>query len=186
MDEARRTILESRTRYEPAAVESRIFAAWEAARAFDADPDAPGEPYCIVVPPPNVTGSLHMGHALNGAVQDLLIRLRRMEGRNVLWQPGTDHAGIGTQVVVEKQLAAEGTSRQALGREAFEARVWRWREESGGQIIQQYKRLGASLDYRRERFTMDDAYARAVTEAFVRLYEKGAIYRDNYLVNWDV
>jgi valyl-tRNA synthetase len=182
----RRSALEERTRYEPAAIESRILARWLEGRAFEADPEAPGEPYCITVPPPNVTGSLHMGHALNGAVQDLLIRLKRMQGRNALWQPGTDHAGIGTQVVVEKQLAREGLTRHDLGRERFVERVWSWREETGSTIIEQYKRLGAALDYRRERFTMDEGYARAVLEVFVRLHAKGYIYRDDYLVNWSV
>ncbi len=184
MDGTRATLLAERTRYDAADVEARIFAAWQEARAFDADPDAGGEPYCICLPPPNVTGSLHMGHALNGAVQDTLIRLKRMQGRNVLWQPGTDHAGIATQMVVERQLAATGLSRHDLGREAFIERVWAWREETGSTIIEQYKRLGASMDYRRERFTMDADYARAVLDVFVRLHERGLIYRDNRLVNW--
>jgi valyl-tRNA synthetase len=184
MDSDRRALLDERTRYDAGAVESRIFAAWQDAHAFDAEPDAPGEPYCICLPPPNVTGSLHMGHALNGAVQDLLIRLKRMQGRNVLWQPGTDHAGIATQMVVERQLATEGTSRHDLGRDAFVERVWAWREATGSTIIEQYKRLGSSMDYRRERFTMDADYARAVTAVFVQLHERGLIYRDNRLVNW--
>jgi valyl-tRNA synthetase len=184
MDADRRAALEERTRYEPAATEARIFGRWEQARAFDAEPDAPGDPYCICLPPPNVTGSLHMGHALNGAVQDTLIRLRRMQGRNVLWQPGTDHAGIATQMVVERELAKEGVSRHDLGRDAFVERVWAWREATGSTIIEQYKRLGASMDYRRERFTMDADYAQAVLEVFVRLHERGFIYRDSRLVNW--
>jgi valyl-tRNA synthetase len=184
MESRRAALLAERTRYDAADVEARIFAAWQGAHAFDAEPDAAGEPYCICLPPPNVTGSLHMGHALNGAVQDTLIRLKRMQGRNVLWQPGTDHAGIATQMVVERQLAASGTTRHDLGREAFLERVWEWREETGSTIIEQYKRLGASMDYRRERFTMDADYARAVLEVFVRLHERGLIYRDNRLVNW--
>ena len=186
MDDARRAQLDDRTRYDAGEVEGRIFAAWQDAAAFASDPGAPGEPFAIVLPPPNVTGSLHMGHALNGAVQDLLIRLRRKQGRNVLWQCGTDHAGIATQMVVEKQLARQGLTRHDLGREAFVERVWEWRRETGSTIIEQYKRLGASMDYRRERFTMDEAYARAVQDVFVRLHERGLIYRDAYLVNWSV
>ena len=182
----RRAELEERTRYEAAEVEGRIFAQWQADGLFDARPDAPGEPYCIQLPPPNVTGSLHMGHALNGAVQDLLIRWQRMAGRNVLWQPGTDHAGIATQMVVERELAKEGKTRHDLGREAFVERVWAWKDATGSTIIEQYKRLGASMDYGRERFTMDEAYARAVQDVFVALHAKGWIYRDEYLVNWSV
>ena len=182
----RRAELEERTRYEAAEVESRIFADWQKADLFTADPAAPGDPYCIQLPPPNVTGSLHMGHALNGSVQDLLIRWRRMQGRNVLWQPGTDHAGIATQMVVERQLAADGITRHDLGREAFVERVWEWKESTGSTIIEQYKRLGTSMDYSRERFTMDDRYAPAVQQVFVELHERGYIYRDNYLVNWSV
>ncbi len=178
--------LEARTRYEAAEVESSVFARWLAARAFDAEPDAAGDPYCICLPPPNVTGSLHMGHALNGAIQDALIRLKRMQGRNVLWQPGTDHAGIATQMVVEKRLAETGETRHELGREEFERRVWAWREETGSTIIEQYKRLGASMDYRRERFTMDADYARAVLDVFIGLHERGYIYRAHRLVNWSV
>ncbi len=137
------------------------------------------------MPPPNVTGALHMGHALNGTYQDLLIRRARMQGRRAKWIFGTDHAGIATQVKVEQALEAEGTTKEELGREAFVERVWEWRAEYGGQIIEQFRSLGASLDYADERFTMDEAYARAVQEVFVRLYEKGLIYRDNYMVNWD-
>jgi valyl-tRNA synthetase len=184
MDCERRETLTERTRYVPGDVEQRIFDRWLANDAFAADPAAPGEPYCICLPPPNVTGSLHMGHALNGAVQDLLIRMKRMQGRNVLWQPGTDHAGIATQMVVERELAREGVSRHDLGRDRFVERVWQWRAETGSTIIEQYKRLGSSMDYQRERFTMDAAYARAVADVFVRLHERGYIYRDNRLVNW--
>src|SRR6478735_780526 len=184
MDAAGRQQLEERTRYEAGPVEQRILDAWLTSGAFDAEPDAPGEPYCIALPPPNVTGSLHMGHALNGTVQDSLIRLKRMQGRNVLWQPGTDHAGIATQRVVERELAAEGLTREQLGREKFVERVWAWRQATGSVIIEQYKRLGSSMDYRRERFTMDEQYAKAVLEVFVRLHERGFIYRDRRLVNW--
>ena len=186
MDEARREMLEATTRWDPAGAESRVFDAWLASGAFD--PPAEGSPeenFSIAIPPPNVTGALHMGHALNGTVQDALIRMRRMQGRNALWILGTDHAGIGTQMVVEKELRAAGTSREELGRDAFVERVWEWREEYGSQIVEQYKRLGASCDYERERFTLDEAYVRAVYRVFVALHEKGLIYRDNYLVNWD-
>jgi len=184
MDAQLRQGLEERTRYDAASVEPGIFERWMDAHAFDAEPDDPGEPYCIALPPPNVTGSLHMGHALNGTVQDSLIRLKRMQGRNVLWQPGTDHAGIATQRVVERELAAEGLTREQLGRERFVERVWEWRQATGSVIIEQYKRLGSSMDYRRERFTMDEQYAKAVLEVFVRLHERGFIYRDRRLVNW--
>jgi valyl-tRNA synthetase len=178
--------LEERTRYEPGDVEPRVFRRWEEAGVFSPAPAGEaGEPFAIAIPPPNVTGVLHMGHALNGTIQDSLIRLRRMQGRRTKWIFGTDHAGITTQIQVERQLAAEGTSREELGREAFEERVWEWRSEYGSRIVQQYKRLGASADYSDEHFTMDVAYARAVMQVFVRLFEKGLIYRDNYMVNWD-
>ena len=186
MDEERRAKLEATTRWDPAEVEGRVFAAWESSGAFDPPAEgAPAENYSIAIPPPNVTGALHMGHALNGTVQDSLIRMRRMQGRNALWILGTDHAGIATQAVVEKELRSQGTSRHDLGREAFVERVWEWREQYGGQIIEQYKRLGASCDYERERFTLDERYVRAVYKVFVALYRKGLIYRDNYMVNWD-
>jgi valyl-tRNA synthetase len=182
----RLTTLEERTRYEPADVEPRVFGRWEEAGIFSPAPaEDAGAPFAIAIPPPNVTGVLHMGHALNGAIQDALIRLRRMQGRRTKWIFGTDHAGITTQLQVERQLAAEGTSRTELGREAFEERVRRWRAEYGSRIVEQYKRLGASADYSDERFTMDDAYAHAVLHVFVRLFEKGLVYRDNYMVNWD-
>ncbi len=182
----RHKTLEERTRYEPADVESRVFARWQAARIFHPDPEGSAEQnYSIAVPPPNVTGSLHMGHALNGSIQDVLIRLARMRGKRAKWIYGTDHAGIAVQRQVEKALEAEGTSREELGREAFIERVWEWRREHGSTITEQYKRLGASLDYEDERFTMDDDYQRAVALVFVHLYEKGLVYRDNYLVNWD-
>ncbi|MFQ3623174.1 MAG: class I tRNA ligase family protein, partial [Acetobacteraceae bacterium] len=168
-----------------AEAEPRVYRAWERSGLFSARPDSAAPPFAIVIPPPNVTGSLHMGHALNNTLQDVLVRWRRMAGDDVLWLPGTDHAGIATQMVVERMLAAEGTSRAALGREAFVARVWRWKEQSGGTITRQLRRLGASLDWTRERFTMDEGLSRAVTEVFVRLYREGLIYRAKRLVNWD-
>jgi len=184
--EERLKTLEERTRYSPAEVEPRVFARWEDAGLFSAAPaDRAGEPFSIAIPPPNVTGALHMGHALNGSIQDVLIRLRRMQGRRTKWIFGTDHAGIGTQVKVEQQLREEGTSREEIGREAFVDRIWRWRDRYGSTIVEQYKRLGASADYADERFTMDDQYARAVAHVFVRLFQKGLVYRDNYMVNWD-
>jgi valyl-tRNA synthetase len=178
--------LEKRTRYEPSEVESRVFARWEEAGIFHPEPEgtAAGN-YSIAVPPPNVTGELHMGHALNASIQDVCMRLARMRGRRAKWIYGTDHAGIGTQVKVEEALAAEGKRKEDLGREAFVRRVWEWRERYGSRITEQYKRLGASLDYRDERFTMDERYARAVLLVFVRLYERRLVFRDNYLVNWD-
>jgi valyl-tRNA synthetase len=186
VDAERRKTLEATTRWDPDAVEQRVFERWMEGGWFH--PPAEGTPaqnYSISIPPPNVTGALHMGHALNGSIQDALIRMRRMQGRNTLWLLGTDHAGIATQSVVEKELAREGTSRQQLGREAFVERVWAWKEQYGSTIIEQFKRLGASCDYDRERFTLDDGYVRAVYRVFVDLYEKGYIYRDNYMVNWD-
>ena len=174
--------------FEPAAVEARISKAWEKANAFAAGRGAaPGaEPYCIVIPPPNVTGSLHMGHALNNTLQDVLCRFERMRGKDVLWQPGTDHAGIATQMVVERRLAAENkTDRRTMGREAFLGEVWRWKEESGGTIVNQLKRLGASCDWSRERFTMDEGLSAAVLKVFVGLHRQGLIYRAKRLVNWD-
>src|SRR5256714_2467363 len=186
MADDRLKTLEERTRYVPADVEERVFARWEESGVFHPEPEGDAsENFSIAIPPPNVTGALHMGHALNGSIQDAVVRLRRMQGRRTKWIFGTDHAGIATQVQVEKQLIAEGTSREEIGREAFIERVWGWREEYGGTIVKQYKRLGASADYEDERFTMDAAYARAVTHVFVKLYEKGLIYRDNYMVNWD-
>jgi valyl-tRNA synthetase len=178
--------LKERTRYDPSEVEPRVLSGWLEAGHFH--PPATGSPrenFSIAIPPPNVTGELHMGHALNGTMQDMLTRKRRMQGCNTLWALGTDHAGIGTQVVVEKQLAAEGLSREELGREEFERRIWEWREIYGRRIIEQYKRLGASCDYERERFTMDEPYVRAVYKVFKALFDKGYIYRDNYMVNWD-
>jgi valyl-tRNA synthetase len=182
----RLSALRERTRYSPAEVERRVFAEWERAGVFHPEPEGDaGQNYSIAVPPPNVTGALHMGHALNGTIQDVLIRVARMRGRHAKWVFGTDHAGIGTQVKVEQALAQEGTTKEELGREAFEARVWEWRREYGSTIVEQYKRLGASLDYEHERFTMDDAYVKAVLQVFTSLYDKGLVYRDNYMVNWD-
>jgi valyl-tRNA synthetase len=174
--------------YKASEVEGRIYASWEAADAFRAGRperrNAP--PYSIVIPPPNVTGSLHMGHALNNTLQDVLVRFERMRGRDVLWQPGTDHAGIATQMVVERQLMErQEPGRRAMGRKAFVERVWQWREESGGAITRQLKRLGASCDWSRERFTMDEGLSRAVLKVFVELYKAGLIYKDKRLVHWD-
>jgi valyl-tRNA synthetase len=174
--------------YRPAEVEGRIYETWENAGAFRAGrPErADARPYCIVIPPPNVTGTLHMGHALNNTLQDILVRFERMRGRDVLWQPGTDHAGIATQMVVERQLMErQEPHRRTLGRAEFIKRVWAWKEESGGAITRQLKRLGASCDWSRERFTMDEGLSRAVVKVFVDLYKAGLIYKDKRLVNWD-
>ena len=171
--------------YRPAEVEARLYARWENSGAFSCGRRPAAEPYAIVIPPPNVTGSLHMGHALNSTMQDVLIRFERMRGRDALWQPGTDHAGIATQMVVERQLEAENLTRHDVGREAFIERVWKWKEESGGVITQQLRRLGSSCDWPRERFTMDDGLSAAVGKVFVDLYKQGLIYRDKRLVNWD-
>jgi valyl-tRNA synthetase len=187
MNTARREKLEATTRWEPSEVEARVFKAWYESGAFDPPAEGtPDENYSIAIPPPNVTGALHMGHALNNTIQDVLIRLNRMRGRNTLWVLGTDHASIAVHAVLEKELRAEGTSRQELGRDSFLERAWAWKEEYGSQIVEQLKRLGASCDYERERFTLDEAYVRAVYRVFVALYERGYIYRDNYMVNWDV
>ena len=171
--------------FDPAAAEAALYAEWERDRAFAAQPHGNAAPFTIMIPPPNVTGTLHVGHALTMTLQDTLIRWRRMQGRDALWQPGTDHAGIATQMVVERQLAAAGTTRQALGRDAFTERVWAWKAESGGAITAQLRRLGASLDWDRERFTMDAGLSDAVRTVFVTLYREGLIYRDRRLVNWD-
>ncbi|MDD2365082.1 MAG: valine--tRNA ligase [Desulfuromonadaceae bacterium] len=170
--------------YEPHDVEKRWYEEWSEKGYFRAASESDKKAYSIVIPPPNVTGALHMGHALNNTLQDILCRWKRMQGYNVLWMPGTDHAGIATQNVVERQLAAEGKDRHDLGREAFIDRVWQWKGESGGQIIGQLKRLGASCDWERERFTMDEGLSKAVRTVFVKLYEDGLIYRDNRLINW--
>ena len=170
--------------YEPKTVESRWYKTWTDRGYFHASATGPGQPYSIVIPPPNVTGSLHVGHALNHSLQDILIRWRRMQGRNTLWLPGTDHAGIATQNVVEKQLMAEGSSRDALGRERFVERVWQWKATSGNTIVNQQKQLGESCDWDRLRFTMDEGLSKAVLEVFVRLYDDGLIYRGERLINW--
>jgi len=180
------TSLQDRTRFEPSEVEPRIVERWLASRLHHPDPvGTAAENYSIAIPPPNVTGVLHMGHALNGSIQDALIRYHRLLGQRVKWILGTDHAGIATQKQVERALEEEGTSREEIGREAFVERVWEWREKYGGSIIEQFKRLGATVDYEDERFTLDDAYVRAVMKVFVDLFDKGLIYRDHYLVNWD-
>ncbi|MGE0213080.1 MAG: valine--tRNA ligase [Parvibaculaceae bacterium] len=171
--------------YDPSSTEQRIYEMWEAAGAFRAGRRPDAQPFTIVIPPPNVTGSLHMGHALNDTIQDILCRFERMRGRDVLWQPGTDHAGIATQMVVERQLEASGTNRREIGREAFLRRVWAWKEQSGGAILNQLRRLGASCDWSRERFTMDPGLSAAVSKVFVQLYKQGLIYKDKRLVNWD-
>src|SRR6188768_2387930 len=174
--------------YEPSAVENRIYQSWQDAQAFAAGAGAqPGaETFSIVIPPPNVTGSLHVGHALNNTIQDILVRYNRMRGKDVLWQPGTDHAGIATQMVVERQLMErQQPSRRDMGREKFLERVWAWKAESGGTIVNQLKRLGASCDWSRERFTMDEGLSKAVLKVFVELYRQDLIYKDKRLVNWD-
>jgi valyl-tRNA synthetase len=186
VDAAQRQRLEETTRYDSGEVEGRIFSEWMEGGYFH--PEAEGtaeENFSVAIPPPNVTGALHMGHALNGSMQDALVRMNRMRGKRALWVLGTDHAGIATQAVVEKGLRAEGRTRQELGREEFVKRVWEWKEEYGSRIVEQYKRLGASCDYERERFTLDSDYVRAVYRVFKRLFDKGYIYRDHYMVNWD-
>ena len=170
--------------YDPAITEEKWYRYWLEKGYFHARTDAPAEPFTIVIPPPNITGSLHMGHALNNTLQDILVRWKRMQGYNALWLPGTDHAGIATQNVIEQQLLKEGSNRYQYGRERFIQRVWQWREESGRAIIEQLKKLGSSCDWQRERFTMDEGLSRAVKEVFVRLYQEGLIYRDNYIINW--
>ncbi len=171
--------------FDPARAEAALYARWEAEDAFSAEPQGGRLPFAIMIPPPNVTGTLHAGHALNMTLQDILIRWRRMQGRDALWQPGTDHAGISTQLVVERALRAEGGSREAMGRDAFVERVWAWKAQSGGTITHQLRRLGCSLDWSRERFTMDEGLSEAVREVFVTLHREGLIYRARRLVNWD-
>jgi valyl-tRNA synthetase len=171
--------------YDPATVEADLYADWDAAGLFHAEPDDEGEPFSVVIPPPNVTGSLHVGHALDNTIQDVIVRRERMRGRNAVWIPGTDHAGIATQMVVEKQLAAEGLTRHDLGREVFLERVWAWRETSGGTILHQLRVLGCSLDWQREAFTFDEPRNVAVTKVFVDLHAEGLIYRGTRLINWD-
>jgi valyl-tRNA synthetase len=172
--------------FDPQSVEPRLYAAWEASGAFKPSEDPDAEPFVIVIPPPNVTGSLHIGHALNNTLQDVLTRFHRMRGKAALWLPGTDHAGIATQMVVERQLAAAGNmSRRDMGREAFVEKIWEWKAESGGTIVNQLRRLGASCDWSRERFTLDEGLSAAVRKVFVQLYKQNLLYRDKRLVNWD-
>ena len=169
--------------YQPQQLEDHWYKTWEERGYFA--PQGDGAPYCIVIPPPNVTGRLHMGHGFQHAIMDALIRYHRMLGRAALWQVGTDHAGIATQMVVERQLNAAGSSRQEIGREAFLEKVWEWREESGGIITEHLRRMGSSLDWSRERFTMDEQLSAVVEKVFIDLYDEGLIYRGNRLVNWD-
>ncbi|NLK08774.1 MAG: class I tRNA ligase family protein, partial [Firmicutes bacterium] len=173
------------TVYDPHAVETKWYKIWENSGYFHAEIDPNKEPFCIVIPPPNVTGELHLGHAMDTTMQDVIIRWRRMQGYDAVWIPGTDHAGIATQARVEAHLReTEGKSRHDLGREAFLERVWEWKEKYGGRILTQLRRLGASCDWERERFTMDEGCSRAVREVFVELYEKGLIYQGDYIINW--
>ena len=169
--------------YQPQQIEQHWYQTWESRGYFT--PQGAGKPYCIVIPPPNVTGRLHMGHGFQHTIMDALTRYHRMLGCQALWQVGTDHAGIATQMVVERQLNAAGSSRQGIGREQFVKKVWEWREESGGIITQQLRRMGSSLDWSRERFTMDEQLSKVVEKVFIDLYDEGLIYRGNRLVNWD-
>ncbi|MFW5798728.1 MAG: class I tRNA ligase family protein, partial [Planctomycetota bacterium] len=174
------------TRYVPQDHEQAVYQRWIDEGAFHAEPSDPGDPFCIVIPPPNVTAALHLGHALNNTLQDVLVRMRRMQGRNTLWMPGTDHAGIATQTVVEKRLLSEeGPSRRELGREKFIERVQAWKDEYEARILGQLEAMGCSCDWQRTRFTMDEVCARAVREMFFRLFADGLIYRGKRLVNWD-
>ena len=171
--------------YIPKEAEEAIYAHWENSNFFKAIPDKSKEPFCIMIPPPNVTGTLHMGHGFQNTLMDALIRYKRMSGFDVLWQVGVDHAGIATQMVVERQLESEGKTKEEIGREQFEKKVWEWKEKSGNKITQQLRRLGASVDWSREAFTMSDQLSQAVKEVFIRLYDEGLIYRGERLVNWD-
>ena len=171
--------------YKPELVEQKIYKDWEENDDFKAKIDTDNESFTIVIPPPNVTGSLHMGHALNNTLQDILIRYHRMQGKDVLWQPGTDHAGIATEMVVERELGKDGIKKDSLSREEFVKKVWNWKETSGNQIINQLKRLGCSCDWSRERFTLDEGLSKAVKHVFIKLYEDGLIYKDKRLSNWD-
>ena len=170
--------------YDPKGIEDRIYQNWEEKKYFHAEVDHEKLPFTIVIPPPNITGQLHMGHALDETMQDIICRFRRMQGYNVLWQPGTDHASIATEVKVTNELKKKGINKHDLGREGFVQKCWEWREEYGHRIVNQLKKLGCSCDWDRERFTMDEGCNRAVTEVFCRLYEKGWIYRGNRIVNW--
>ncbi|MCH9016074.1 MAG: class I tRNA ligase family protein, partial [Gemmatimonadetes bacterium] len=170
--------------YDPSSIETALYKKWSDAGVFAAGRDSGDEPYVIVIPPPNVTSALHMGHGLNNAIQDVLIRFERMRGRDALWLPGTDHAGIATQVVVERVLAEDGLTRHELGRQKFVEMVWQWVDRYGGRINEQIKGLGASCDWTRQRFTLDEGPSRAVRTTFVSLYKKGLIYRGERIVNW--
>ena len=173
--------------YDPSTVEPEVYQTWLDEKAFVADPAASGDPYSIVIPPPNVTGALHLGHAINNTLQDILIRRARMQGKNALWVPGIDHAGIATQAVVEKQLKEkENKTRHDIGREALIERIWAWKQQYGDRILQQLQRLGCSCDWSRTHFTLDDQCARAVRETFFKLFKDGLIYRGKRLVNWDI
>ena len=172
------------SQYDPSQTESKWQSAWEDNAVFKADPDHGGEPFCVVIPPPNVTGSLHMGHAFENALIDTLVRYQRMNGRNTLWLPGTDHASIAVQTILERELKAQGKNREDVGREKFLEQAWEWKEESGGTIVNQLRKLGVSVDWTRERFTMDEGLSKAVLKAFTKLYEEKLIYRGNYMVNW--
>ena len=171
--------------YEPSSTETEIYKNWEKSDFFKAQPDESKESFCIMIPPPNVTGTLHMGHGFQNTLMDALIRHKRMSGFDTLWQVGVDHAGIATQMVVERQLEAEGLSREQIGRDEFEKKVWLWKEKSGNKITQQLRRLGASVDWSREAFTMSDDLSMAVKEVFIELYNQGLIYKGERLVNWD-
>ncbi|MCX5726591.1 MAG: class I tRNA ligase family protein, partial [Candidatus Saganbacteria bacterium] len=170
--------------YDPKIVEEKIYKLWNEKGCFGAEAPSKKKPFSIVIPPPNVTGSLHMGHALNNSLQDALIRYKRMQGSNALWIPGVDHAGIATQNVVERDLKKEGKTKEDIGREAFLKRTWEWKEKYGGRIVEQLKVLGSSLDWTRERFTMDPGLSRAVRKAFVTLFKEGLIYRGKRIINW--
>ncbi|NEP54253.1 MAG: class I tRNA ligase family protein, partial [Moorea sp. SIO3C2] len=172
------------SQYDPSQTESKWQSAWEDNAVFTANPDRGGDPFCVVIPPPNVTGSLHMGHAFENALIDTLVRYQRMNGRNALWLPGTDHASIAVQTILERKLKEQGKTREDVGRETFLEQAWEWKEESGGTIVNQLRKLGVSVDWSRERFTMDEGLSKAVLQAFTNLYEEGLIYRGNYMVNW--
>ncbi|MEM9979010.1 MAG: class I tRNA ligase family protein, partial [Cyanobacteria bacterium P01_D01_bin.2] len=172
------------SQYDPSQTESKWQSAWEDNAVFKADPDRGGEPFCVVIPPPNVTGSLHMGHAFENALIDTLVRYQRMNGRNTLWLPGTDHASIAVSAILDRELRSQNKTRQDISRDDYLARAWQWKEESGGTIVNQLRKLGVSVDWTRERFTMDAGLSKAVLKAFTQLYEEKLIYRGNYMVNW--
>ena len=172
------------SQYDPSVTETKWQQYWERHEVFKADPSKGGEPFCVMIPPPNVTGSLHMGHAFEETLIDTVVRYQRMKGKNTLWLPGTDHASIAVQTKVVEQFAAEGKTREEVGREKFLERAWQWKAESGGTIVNQLRKLGVSVDWSRERFTMDSGLSNAVLTAFNRLYEEGLIYRGSYMVNW--